>query len=85
MIKLPEATVLSNELDRKNFKVWDEKKNVFNPMSISDANDTFSEIMEHAEKNAIDRGLLENAKENAKMLVEGQCKSLLPDYEVLFE
>lgn len=83
-IKLPEVELLSNELDLASQKTWDEKNNVFNPKSVSVVNEALIEIKQTAEEKWVSRGLLANAEENAKSLIEGQCKAQLPEYKVVF-
>lgn len=83
-IKLPEAKVLSNEVDHDSLQVYDEKQNLFNPQSFIIINETYKRVEEAAEKKAIDNGLLLDAIENAKKLIVGMCKQVLPGYKVVF-
>ncbi len=83
-ITLPETRVLSNEVDHDSLQIYDEKQNVFNPQSFKIVNDTYKKVESEAEAKAIKNGLLINATENAKKLIIGMCKQVLPEYKVVF-
>ena len=84
-IVLPDAKVLSNEPDPDSVRVWSETLNIFNPSSFESSNEVFRTIKSQAEENALEKGLLINAQENAKALISSMCKTVLPDYEVAFQ
>lgn len=88
-IVLPEADVISSDVDQDSFKLYDEKNNIFNPISVTEITDSFSDLKESEEKKAIEEGLLDKAKENAKVLVENFIRGSynIEDYdiEVLFD
>ncbi len=83
-IVLPEARVLSNEVDHDSLRIYDEKQNMFNPQSFQVVNDTYKKVESDAQTKAIENGLLINAKDNAKTLITGMCKQVLPEYKVVF-
>ena len=74
-ISLPGAQILSSEIDEKSFQLYDEKNSIFNPISVSDVNETVVRLKESAEQKAIDKGLLERADKNAQTLIKGFVKS----------
>ncbi len=84
-ITMPEAMILSNELDHNSVKVWSEKLNVFNPTSFEATNEVYRTIENQAKEKAIENDLLLYASNNAKTLIKGMCKSVLPEYEVVFQ
>ena len=84
-VNLPEAKVLSNELDFNSVVIWYENKNILNPKSSRDANEMYTELAQKAEAKAIDNGLLKKAVENAETIIISLCKQQLPDYEVVFK
>lgn len=84
-IKLPEAKIISNELDYNSLTVWDEKLNILNPKTFEQTNDAYATIASNAQEKALSNGILENAIDNAKILVEASCKAVLPNHEVIFE
>lgn len=85
-VKLPEAKVLSNEIDTSSLKVYHENESMFKPISISDLAKSETQLKKTAQKDAIDNGLLTKAKENAKTLIKGfiQSNDRYSDYEVKF-
>lgn len=55
-VSIPEIEILSNEIDESSIEVYDETKNVFNPISVNDYT-TFAK----KQKEAIENGLLSEA------------------------
>ena len=68
-ITLPKAHILSSEIDYDSFELYDEQKSIFNPLSVRDVNKTNNEMLQSAEKDAIAKGVLIRADENAETLV----------------
>ena len=69
-VKLPEVQILSNEIDLDSFKVYYEKESIFRPITLEDINTAMQELQETAEKDAIENGLLENARTNAETILK---------------
>ncbi len=69
-VTLPKAHILSTEIDYDSFELYDEQKSIFNPLSVSDVNKSDNEMIKSAEKDAIAKGLLIRADENAETLVK---------------
>ena len=88
-ITLPDVEIISSAVDQDSFRLYDEKNNIFNPISVTDVADTLADLKNSAEKEAVEKGLLNKAKENAIALVENFMHSTysIEDYkmEVLFE
>ena len=68
-VTLPKARILSSEIDYDSFELYDEQKSIFNPLSVRDVNKSNSELLRSAEKDAIAKGVLTRADENAETLV----------------
>ena len=68
-VTLPKAHILSSEIDYDSFELYDEQKSIFNPLSVRDVNKSDSELLRSAEKDAIAKGVLTRADENAETLV----------------
>ena len=68
-VTLPKARILSSEIDYDSFELYDEQKSIFNPLSVRDVNKSDSELLRSAEKDAIAKGVLTRADENAETLV----------------
>lgn len=79
-VTLPEAQVLSHEMDEDSIQVFDETQNVFNPLQISDYTGFTADQKKEVEQRALDKGLLQEAGEKAGDAVE-QLLELLPGME----
>lgn len=61
IISIPEIEILSNEIDESSIEVYDETKNVFNPISITDYTTFAKKQKETVAEEAIENGLLSEA------------------------
>lgn len=87
VVTIPESKILSSEIDENSFKLYDEKKSIFNPLSVSDVNDTIKDLKEKAEADAIKKGVLKRADKNAVNLIKQFLKSTyeVSDYTIKVE
>ena len=85
-VKLPEAKVLSNEIDLDSLKIYHEEESIFRPITLEENNTAMKNLQETAEKDAIANGLLENAESNAKTILKAFFAQAfdLEEYEVQF-
>ena len=85
-VEMPEVKVLSNEIDEDSFEVFDESRNIFNTLKVSDINTSLIALKEESQNKAISNGLLENAKRNAETMVTGFLSGAfdLSVYSVVF-
>lgn len=60
-IAIPEIEILSNEIDESSIEVYDETKNVFNPISVNDYTSFAKKQKAAVEAEAIENGLLSEA------------------------
>ena len=78
-ISIPETKILSHEIDEKSIEVFDETKNIFNQISITDYNQFAIDQKESMENKTKEKGLLEEAQNKAqetiKTFVESMCSS----------
>lgn len=83
-VKLPAGRILSHEILEDSIEVFDESKNIFNPISISDYTGFTADQKAVMEENATGRGLLTGADEKARAAVEAFLDLLpgLEDYTV---
>ena len=65
-LTLPPAKVLSHEIDESSIQVYDETKNIFNPISVKDYTDFAAKEKTQMEQKAISHGLLKEAAEKAE-------------------
>ncbi len=86
-IKMPSIKILSNDIDHDSLEVYDEVKNIFNPLKLSDVNLSLLDMEKEAEETAIANGLFDNAQANAKVLIRGFLSGAfdLDVYSVEFE
>lgn len=70
VITMPAARILSCEVDEGSLKVYDEKQNVYTPLTLEKMQEAREKIREEAEKEALANGFLEEAEANAKTLVK---------------
>lgn len=78
-LKLPDVKIISSDVDQNSFQLYDEKNNIFNPISVTDVTDSFADLKNSEEEKAIENGLLDKARTNANMLVEN---FMLGSYDV---
>ena len=78
-ITIPQAKILSHEIDEKSIEVFNETKNIFNQISITDYNQFAIDQKESMENKAKEKGLLkeaqDKAKETIKTFVESMCST----------
>lgn len=69
LVSLPEVRILNNVLDEKSIEVYDETKNIFNPISINDYKTFAAKQKERVEDEAIENGLLSEAATKAQSTI----------------
>lgn len=85
IVKLPEIEITSAEIDNDSFEKLDESNNIFNPITIEDLNEAQKDLKEKMIDQAINKGILDSAKENAEIVIGEMLKSVNDDYEVVIE
>lgn len=83
-VTLPDVEIISSDVDQDSFTLYDEKNNIFNPISVTDVTDSFSNLKNEEEKKAIEKGLLDKARANAVVLVENFMRGSydIGDYKI---
>lgn len=84
VITLPQAEILSYEVDESSIEVLDEKDNVFNSISVDDKVNFDSSTKEAMIQRAIENGLLEKAQKQAEVIIAGLLTGLAEDYTITF-
>lgn len=69
-VTLPEGKILSHDIDEDSLEVFDETKNIFNPIQIEDYTGFTADQKASMEERAISEGLLTAATERARTVVE---------------
>lgn len=85
-VKLPEAKILSSDLDTESFKVYHEAESIYTQIGLEDNNEALKGMKKNAEKDAVSNGLLENARSNAETVLRGFIGNVydLSEYTVIF-
>lgn len=85
-IKLPEAKIISHEINHDSAKYYDEDNSIFNSISAQDTNNIFKDGKSKTEKEAIQNGLLTRATEDAQKALKTLLTSSSDthDYQVNF-
>lgn len=84
-VVLPQAKILSHDIADDSIEIFDESKNIFNQLEISDYTGFTADQKRKIEQRALENGLLEQAQERTKQAVR-QLLALIPgvaeDYHV---
>ncbi|MDL2249493.1 DUF4230 domain-containing protein [Lachnospiraceae bacterium OttesenSCG-928-J05] len=85
-VKLPEAKILSSDLDTESFKVYHEDESIYTQIGLEDNNEALKGMKKNAEEDAISNGLLENARSNAETVLKGFIGNVydLNEYTITF-
>lgn len=73
-VSLPESKILSHEIDEDSVMMFDEKESVFNQLKLEDYSTFRAEEKSNVESQAIEKGLLEQAKDETKEAIEDILK-----------
>jgi len=84
-IELPDAEMLSSEVDFDSLIVYDEKYSPFNTFEFSDMNLSLSALQKTAEETALNNGLLVRAAENAQSIIRTTVMSFYDSVEYKVE
>jgi len=86
-VKLPKVQTLSKDLDTSSFKVYHEQDSMFTTIKLETQNKALQELIDRAEKDAIENGLYEEAEKNAELVLKGFFASEYntKEYKIQFE
>ena len=70
-VEMQEIRILSSEIQFDSFQTYYENESIFRPVKIDENNQAIQEMVKKAETTAVENGLLENARENAEMMIKG--------------
>lgn len=79
-VTLPQAKILSHEMDEDSLEVYDETHNIFNPIEIEDYTSFTADQKTSIENRAVENGLLTAAAQRAESSIRSLI-SLLPGAE----
>ena len=78
-ITLPQAAILSHEIDEDSVEVFDEKTSIFNPFTVEDFSSFQADQKTAMEKKALGKGLLDEAQAKAEASVRQLLSPALPE------
>ena len=78
-VRLPEAKILSHEIDADSVRIFDEKTSVFNPFTVEDFTGFQAEQQRVMEEKALAKGLLEEAQKKAADSIKMLLTQALPE------
>lgn len=85
IVKLPEVEITGIEIDNNSFKMIDKSNNILNSISVKDLNDAQKDLKKKMEERAVEKGVLDLAKNNAEELIAEMLKSPIGAYDVKIE
>lgn len=80
-VVIPEAKILSHEVDMDSVTVFDEKNSIFNGLATEDVTRFLTEQNGLMEAKAVESGLLENARQNAGSSLRTLYQALIKEHE----
>ncbi len=85
-VKLPQAEILSSEIDLDSFQVYHEEESIFRPITLEENNQALAALKQSAEEDAVANGLLEEARTNAETILNGFFGQAydLDEYEIQY-
>ncbi len=87
-VSVPEAKILSHEIDEKSIEIFDETKNIFNQISITDYNQFAIDQKDKMETNVKEKGIIKESQEKTEKVITSFIKSsyqLSDDYKIKFQ
>ncbi len=86
-IRLPEIKILSIEIDENSFKLYNQAESILTPLRTDEVNQALSKLKSKVRETAEANGIMENARENAKVLIRGFLAGYydLTLYRVVFD
>ena len=69
-VQLPQIRVMNREADYDSFEVYHEEQSIFNRITLEENNELYTKLVDQAEQDALENGLLENARTNAEEILK---------------
>ena len=76
-VTLPQAEILSHEIDEDSVKIYDEKTSIFNPFTVQDYTSFYVDQKKTVEEKAREKGLLTEAQAQAEHAVRQLLEPVL--------
>ncbi len=85
VVSIPAAVILNVDIDPESFILYEEKTGLGNPVSVRDFNDSLVELENTARLKARERGVLDQADENARRMIRSLITGLVDSsYSIRF-
>lgn len=86
-VRIPEAEIFGVQVDPESYTIYYEGESIFNKLKIEDVNEAQKALEEEVREKAVANGILENAMNNARMLITGYLSAIydLNEYSIVFE
>ncbi len=78
-ITLPDAEILSHQIDEDSLEIFDETTSIFNPLKVTDYNAFSKDQKSEMEKKATEKGLLGEARQKAVSAVQSFVSQIAAD------
>lgn len=85
-VRVPKPYIMSTMIDEDSLEIYNESKNIFTPLTMSDLQESRQKLIEEAEMQAVANGLLVEAEVNARVIIESFFRSndALGSYEIIW-
>lgn len=86
-VRIPEAEIFGVQVDPESYTIYYEGDSIFNKLKIEDVNEAQKALEKEVREKAVANGILENATNNARMLITGYLSALYNpnEYSIIFE
>ena len=78
-IEVPEAVIVSNDIDMESVVVYDEKSSIFNGLATEDVTGFLNEQDILVEEKAMNNGILDTARQNAMSTLKLLFEKVIED------
>lgn len=87
LIKVPASEIQNVDIDFDSFKIYSEKEGLWNPIKMSDYNESMVELKKAAINKAEEKNILKRADEEAAEIIENFVKSFFDknEYQIVVE
>lgn len=82
-VHIPASTIQSVDIDPESFELYSEKTGLGNPISAADFNQSLVELEATAREKAISRGLLKQADDTARTVIQNFVKGVTDSAEYM--
>ncbi len=75
-VSMPKPELMDIVIDENSVKVYDESENAFNPIKISDYNQALIKEKDTMKKDAINQGILNDAKKQSELAIRSMLEQM---------